>query len=115
MMSSSEDDLGIQQIQMRSDEMLPQQRQLDIESNKISVSEEESLQSDSQGHRKLTPRAVEDLVNGKGQIKELTFDIFAVLSSEQSAVPPDNNNSASMVNDESSNSNSSSESLKSLE
>ena len=51
---------------MRSDEMLPQQRQLDIESNKISVSEEESLQSDSQGHRKLTPRAVEDLVNGKG-------------------------------------------------
>ena len=39
----------------------------------------------------MTPRAVEDLVNGKGQIKELTFDIFAVLSSEQSAMPSYNN------------------------
>ena len=28
------------------------------------------------------------MVNGKGQIKELTFDIFAVLSSEQSIMVP---------------------------
>ena len=45
--------------------MPPQQRQLDGESIKLSQSEEESLQSHSQA-RKLTPRAVEDLVNGKG-------------------------------------------------